>query len=184
MLQRQAPRGQIVLAAVIVTAGSVLVEGAAGTNLTGIVWAAVALLCESAFTLLAVPVLPRHGAWGVSLHSAWLGSLMLIVMSMAVEGPAAAARLTAADWAAIGYLAVMVTALAFVLWYSTVAAIGPDLAGLLTGIAPIAATVTGIAAGSRVPGALVWLGMLVVIGGLAAGLRSRPARADGLPVRQ
>lgn len=64
LLERQSPRRQILLAAVVVTAGSGLVEGAGRTDAVGVAWAAVALLCESAFTLLAVPVLPRHGAWG------------------------------------------------------------------------------------------------------------------------
>ncbi len=53
LLERQTPRRQIVLAAVVVTAGSVLVEGAGRTDPVGVTWAVVALLCEAAFTLLA-----------------------------------------------------------------------------------------------------------------------------------
>jgi drug/metabolite transporter (DMT)-like permease len=179
LLEHQAPRRRIVLAALVVTAGGVLVEGTGRTDAAGLGWAAVALACEAAFTLLAVPVLPRHGPWGVSLHSAWLGTIILIVLSVGTEGPAAVTRLTPADWAAMGYLAVMVTAVAFVLWYSTVAALGPGRAGLLTGIAPVAAAATGILAGSQVPRPLVWLGMLVVICGLVTGLWAAPSRAGG-----
>jgi drug/metabolite transporter (DMT)-like permease len=176
LLEHQAPRRTIVLAALVVTAGGVLVEGTGRTDAAGVAWAAVALACESAFTLLAVPVLSRHGGWGVSVHSTWMGAIMLTVLSVVTEGPAAVSRLTAADWAAMGYLAVM-TAVAFVLWYSAVAAAGAGPMGLLTGIAPVAAAVTGIVAGSQPPGPLVWLGMLVVICGLVAGLWTRPARA-------
>jgi drug/metabolite transporter (DMT)-like permease len=172
LLERQPPRRQILLAALVVTAGSVLVEGAGRTDAVGVAWAAVALGCESAFTLLAIPVLPRHGAWGVSLHSVWIGTLMLIVLSVVTEGPTAAARLTPADWAAMAYLAIMVTAVAFILWYSTVAALGAGRVGLLTGIAPVSAAVTGIMMGSQAPRPLVWLGMLVVISALIAGLWS------------
>ena len=178
LTERQAPGRRILLAALVVTGGSVLVEGAGRTDAAGVAWAAVALLCEAAFTLLAVPVLPRHGAWGVSVHSAWIGTLMLIVLSGVTEGPAAAGRLTAADWAAMGYLAIMVTAVAFVLWYSAVTALGAGPAGLLAGIAPVSAAVTGIMTGSQAPRPLVWLGILVVICGLAAGLRTPPERAD------
>ena len=190
LAERQAPSRKILLAALVVTGGSVLVEGAGRTDATGVAWAAVVLLCEAAFTLLAVPVLPRHGAWGVSVHSAWIGTLMLIVLSGVTEGPAAAGRLTAADWAAMGYLAIMVTAVAFVLWYSAVTALGAAPAGLLAGIAPVSAAVTGILAGSQVPRPLVWLGILVVICGLAAGLRTPPeqtgpaARPPRAPVAQ
>jgi drug/metabolite transporter (DMT)-like permease len=185
LLEHQAPRRAIVLAALVVTAGGVLVEGTGRTDAAGVGWAAVVLGCESAFTLLAVPVLARHGGWGVSLHSTWIGAIMLIVLSVVTEGPSAVTRLTAANWAAVGYLAVM-TAVAFVLWYSAVAALGAGPMGLLTGIAPVAAAVTGIAAGSQAPRPLVWLGMLVVISGLVAGLwtrRSRAAGPDQPPVR-
>ena len=76
----------------------------------------------------------------------------------------------------MGYLAIMVTAVAFVLWYSTVAALGAGPVGLLAGIAPVSAAVTGTVTGSQAPRPLVWLGILVVICGLAAGLRT-PSRA-------
>lgn len=187
LAEHQAPGRKILLAALVVTGGSILVAGAGRADATGVAWAVVVLLCESAFTLLAVPVLPRHGAWGVSVHSAWIGTLMLIVLGGVTEGPGSAGRLTAADWAAIGYLAIMVTAVAFVLWYSTVAALGAGAAGLLTGIAPAAAAVAGIVLGSRPPRPLVWLGILIVICGLAIGLRTHPARAARLrrvPVAQ
>ena len=40
-------------------------------------------------------------------------------------------------------LAIGVTAVAFILWYSCVAALGAGRAGLLTGIAPVAAAMIG-----------------------------------------
>jgi drug/metabolite transporter (DMT)-like permease len=117
-------------------------------------------------------VLERHGAWGVTVHSVWMGAVMLAVLGVATEGPYAAARLSAADLAAVAYL-VVVTVVAFLLWYSTVAALGPGRVGLLTGIAPVSAALTGLATGSRLPGALMWAGIAVVLAGLAAGLWSR-----------
>lgn len=180
LAEHQAPGRRMLLAALVVTGGSVLVAGAGRADAVGVAWAAVALLCEAAFTLLAVPVLPRHGAWGVSIHSAWIGTLMLIALGGVTDGPGSAGRLTAADWAAMGYLAIMVTAVAFVLWYSTVAALGAGAAGLLTGIAPAAAAVAGIVIGSQPPRPLVWVGILIVICGLAVGLRTRPTPAARL----
>jgi drug/metabolite transporter (DMT)-like permease len=172
LLRGQSPQRRVLLAAAVVTAGGVLVEGAGLANVASIGWAALALACEAAFTLLAVPVLPRHGAWGVSAHSVWLGAVMFAVLSLGTEGPAAVTRLTPADLAAVGYLAVVVTAAAFLLWYSAVAALGPDLAGLLAGIAPASAAVAGVLTGGRAPAPLVWLGILVIIAGLVTGLRS------------
>jgi drug/metabolite transporter (DMT)-like permease len=170
LLEGEAPRRQILVAAAVVTAGSVLVEGAGRTDAVGVAWAAVALACEASFTLMAVPVLPRLGAWGVSVHAVWIATVMLSLLSLVTEGPAAVTRLTGTDWLAMAYLAVMVTAVAFLLWYSAVSTFGPGRVGLLTGIAPISAAITGIVAGRGVPAPLVWLGIVVVVAGLAAGL--------------
>lgn len=171
LLERRRPRRRLLLAAVVVTAGSVLVEGVGRTDTPGVVWAVVALASEAGFTLLAMPVLPRHGAWGVSLHSVWMATLMLTALSVPVEGVTALTRIGAADWAAIGYLAVMVTAVTFVLWYSTVSFLGAGRAGLLTGISPVSAAATSVVMGNQAPQPLVWIGMLVVISGLGYGLR-------------
>jgi len=179
LLERRPPRGRVLVAAVVVTAGSALVEGTGRADAVGIGWAAVALVCEAAFTLLAVPVLPRHGAWGVSLHSVWIGAAMLAVLGVTIEGAGAAGRLTAVDWAAMAYLAVMVTAVAFILWYSTVAALGAGAVGLLTGMAPVAAALVGIATGGKVPGPAVWCGVAVVVAGLAVGLARGKRGAAG-----
>jgi hypothetical protein len=126
-------------------------------------------------------VLARHGAWGVSVHSVWVGAVMLAVLGLAAEGTGAVAELTAADWAALAYLAIMVTAVAFLLWYSAVAALGSGRVGLLTGVAPVSAALTGVLTGSRPPGPVVWTGILVVIAGLAGGLGCGQRRAGPGP---
>ena len=183
LLERRTPQARVVLAAVVVTAGSVLVEGTGRADPVGVAWAAVALGCEAAFTLLAVPVLPRHSAWGVSVHSVWMGAAIFAGLGLVADGPGAVARLNNTDWMAVAYLAVLVTAVAFVLWYSAVARLGAGTVGLLTGVAPVSAALVGIVVGGNHPGATVWLGLAVVIGGLAAGLVPRITlrRSDVVP---
>ena len=61
--------------------------------------------------------------------------------------------------------------MAFVLWYSSVRRLGASRAGLLTGIAPVAAAVTGVLLGGPAPRPLVWAGIAVVAVGLALGFR-------------
>jgi drug/metabolite transporter (DMT)-like permease len=170
LLERRAPSRRILIAAAVVTAGSALVEGTGHTDAAGLGWAAVVLACEACFTLLAVPVLPRHGAWGVSLHAIWIGAAMFAVLGSTTEGVGALGRVTAGEWAALGYLALMMTAAAFILWYSAVAALGAGTAGVITGIAPVAAALTGVVINGRTPAASVWAGILVVFSGLALGL--------------
>ncbi len=185
VLQHRRPRPTVVLAAAVVTVGAVVVQGGGRSDLAGLGWAAVTLGCEAAFTLLAVPVLGRHGAVGVSVHTTWLAALGFAVVAVVDEPTDAVFHLGARQWVALGYLAVAVTAVAFVLWYSAVDRLGPGRAGLLTGIAPVAAAVTGVVLGGPLPAPAVWVGIGVVVAGLVLGLRAdrrpRTASAEGQP---
>jgi drug/metabolite transporter (DMT)-like permease len=172
LLEGRRLRQRVLAAAVVVTVGSCLVEGFGHASLVGVLWAVVVLCCEAGFTLLAMPVLPRQGAWGVSLHATWIGAVVYVVLAFATEGADSFAALSATQWAAIGYLAVMVTAVAFVLWYSAVSSLGADRAGLLTGVVPASAALVGVAAGAAWPPALAWIGVAVVSGGLVLGMSS------------
>ena len=174
LLQHRRPRVDVVVAAAVVTVGAVVVQGAGRGDLAGLGYAALTLGCEAAFTLLAVPVLVRHGAVGVSVHTTWLAALGFGVLAAVSEHADAVLHLGARQWLALGYLAVAVTAVAFVLWYSAVSQLGPGRAGLLTGVAPVAATVAGVALGDPVPALPVWIGVGVVVAGLVIGLRGRP----------
>jgi len=171
LLDRSRPRPAVIAAGATVTCGAALVQGLGRADAVGVAWAVVVFACEAAFTLLAVPVLRRHGPWGVSVHSTWLAAVIFAILGLTREGPVAVTRLRLADWLAIAFLAVAVTAVAFVLWYSSVGILGPGRAGLLTGVAPAAAALSGVLLGAPVPKPLVWAGMAVVAGGLALGLR-------------
>jgi drug/metabolite transporter (DMT)-like permease len=175
LLEGSRPRPYLVAAALVVTGGAALVQGLGRADAIGVAWAVVVFGCEAAFTLLALPVLGRHGPWGVSVHAIWLAAVIFAGLGLAHEGPAAALRLTGRDWLAVGYLAVAVTAAAFIMWYSTVRRLGASKAGLLTGVAPVAAAATGVLLGGPPTRPLVWVGIAVVVGGLALGFRARSA---------
>src|ERR1700733_14866372 len=170
LLEGSRPRAAGVTAALVVTCGAALVQGLGRTDGPGVAWAAVVFGCEAAFTLLAIPVLGRHGPWGVSVHTTWIAAVIFAAIGLVHEGPAAAARLDAADWLAVLYLAVAVTAVAFVMWYSSVGRLGASRAGLLTGVAPVAAAAAGVLLGGPAPPPLVWGGLVVGAAGLALGL--------------
>jgi drug/metabolite transporter (DMT)-like permease len=175
LLDGSRPSPVVVAAAAVVTCGAALVQGFGRSDAAGVAWAAVVFGCEAGFTLLAVPVLGRLGPWGVSVHSTWLAAVIFACLALAREGPAAVWRLRAADWAAVGFLAVAVTAVAFVLWYSSVRRLGAGRAGLLAGVAPVAAAVSGVLLGGPAPRLLVWTGIAVVGAGLGLGLRAARA---------
>jgi drug/metabolite transporter (DMT)-like permease len=173
LLEGHAPAARLVLAAVVVTAGAALVQGFGRADGIGLLWAVVTFACEAGFTLLAVPVLGRHGPLGVSVHATWMAAVLFAVTGVIREGPGAVLRLNTADLLAGAYLAVGVTALAFVLWYTCVQRVGAARAGLLTGVAPLSAAATGVALGGPFPSLFVWLGVADVAAGLALGLSKR-----------
>ena len=170
-LTGQRPAARVLTAALVVTAGAALVQGFGRADHIGLLFALVTFACEAGFTLLAIPLLARHGPLGVSVHATWLAAALFAVTGVVREGPSAALHLTRGAVLAGVYLAVAVTAVAFVLWYTCVERLGPGRAGLLTGVAPVAAAVVGVALGGPLPGALVWTGVAVVVSGLALGLR-------------
>jgi drug/metabolite transporter (DMT)-like permease len=181
LLEGSRPRAAGVTAALVVTCGAALVQGLGRTDGLGVAWAAVVFGCEAAFTLLAIPVLGRHGPWGVSVHTTWIAAVIFAAIGLAHEGPGAVARLGARDWLAVVYLAVAVTAAAFVMWYSSVGRLGASRAGLLTGVAPVAAAAAGVLLGGPAPRPLVWAGIAVVAAGLALGLRGASQPRNSLP---
>jgi drug/metabolite transporter (DMT)-like permease len=170
LLEGHRPRATVLAAAVVVTCGAGLVQGVGRSDAIGVAWAVVVFACEAGFTLLAVPVLGRHGPWGVSVHATWIATVLFAVVGLVHEGPGAVTRLRVEDVLAIAYLAVAVTALAFVLWYSCVRRLGASRAGLLTGVAPVAAAAVGVGLGGALPAPMVWIGIAVIGVGLALGL--------------
>lgn len=173
-LERRSPSVRILVAAVVVSAGAAAVVGLGRADVIGVLWALTVFVCEAGFTLLAVPVLGRHGAIGVSVHTTWIAAAIFVILAFGLEGYSAATGLTLAQLAAIGYLAIGVTAVAFILWYSCVGALGAGRAGLLTGVAPVAAALIGIPVTGTAPGTAVWVGVALIAAGLAGGLRPRP----------
>jgi drug/metabolite transporter (DMT)-like permease len=170
LLEGRRPRARVLAAAGVVSAGAIVVEGLGRSDAVGLLWAVVVFGCEAGFTLLAVPVLGRHGAEGVSVHATWLAAVMFGLLGVSTEGWWAASEFDPGEVLAIGYLAAGVTAIAFVLWYSCVRWLGAGRAGLLTGVAPIAAAAIGIPLTGAVPAAPVWFGVALIAGGLALGL--------------
>src|SRR5260370_38312184 len=116
VLEGSRPRAAGVAGALVVTCGAALVQGLGRTDGLGVAWAAVVFGCEAAFTLLAIPVLGRHGPWGVSVHTTWIAAAVFAVIGLVHEGPGAAARLGTPDSLAVIYLAVAAAAVAFVMW--------------------------------------------------------------------
>lgn len=169
----RAPDARLLLAAGVVTVGAAVVQGWGRSDLLGLGWALVVLVCEACFTLLAVPLLRRHHPVAVSIHTTVVAAIVFGAGGLLIDGPGGVAALESEHWGATICLAVVVTALAFVLWYGCVSRVGAGRAGLLSGVAPVAAAALGALLTGVAPSPAVWLGTAVVGVGLALGLRGR-----------
>ena len=174
----RAPSTPLVAAAALVVLGAAIVQWAS-PNLSpvGLALAVGALAAEAAFTLLAVPVLPRIGPLATSAYACLFAAPLLLVGAVLTGSELPLPR--PAELAALLYLAVVVTALAFVAWYAAVGALGADRAGLFAGLVPITALLSGALLGTAIVTPAGLLGALLVGAGIAAGLRARAPEPGG-----
>ncbi|MGH9270973.1 MAG: EamA family transporter [Ilumatobacteraceae bacterium] len=171
----------VVAAAVVVVVGAVTVVGGGRSSVAGVTWSFVALTGEAGFTLLAVPVLARLGAFSVATHTTWIAAGQLLVLAVVLDGGQA---LVVPDIAVVLAVTTLValTAAAFVLWFMAVEAVGGALAGLAAGIIPVAAAVTGLAVGLTTLNGRVALGTVLVAAGIVGGLAAAGRAAQASPI--
>ncbi|MET7417728.1 DMT family transporter [Dactylosporangium sp. NPDC005555] len=171
--ERRRPSARLLLAAAVVVLGVVLVEGAGGAeghsriDGPGLAAAVGVLACEAAFSLLAAPLLPRLGPVRVSAWSTALAVPMLLVL-LPFGG---VVRLPSpGEAAALAFLGLVLTVVAFICWYTAVAGLGVERAGVFVGLVPVAALLTVAVVDRVTPGTWQLAGVLAVAAGLAIGL--------------
>lgn len=178
LMARRAPSSRIVIAGVVVATGAALAQGlgASGGSTKGILFSVAALASEVVFALVAAPILGDLGAWRVSTYACLL-AVPLCLLGMLITGEYALPN--GEQLLALLWLGVVVTACAYVLWFSAVGTIGPERAGLFTAVVPISAVSVTAILGTGDP---TWghaTGAIVVFAGLLVGLTA--GRDDAAP---
>lgn len=170
--RRRWPPLRILVGAAVVTTGVVLIEGAGHSSATGLLLAVGVLGCELSFSLMAIPLLERLGPLRMSAYGSLLAVPILTVFA-ALEPSDIVAIPTVDELAALAWLAVIVTALAFVSWYSGLARLGAERASLFLGLVPVGALATGLAVGESQPTFWSVIGCLVCTCGITVGAAAR-----------
>ncbi|MFJ2707071.1 EamA family transporter [Streptomyces sp. NPDC087428] len=165
----------------MVALGAAVAAGLGSGSPTGLLLSLGALAGEVAFSLLAVPLLPRLGPLRVAAYPAALSVPMLLAAGLALDGTASLRLPTPGQGAAFVYLGAIVTAAAFFLWYDALRRLGADRAGLFAGLVPVGALLTTLVLGIGQAGPADIAGALLVAAGVAAGLR-QPRRDDPAPL--
>ncbi|MEV4190014.1 DMT family transporter [Streptomyces toxytricini] len=177
--ERRRPDPRTVGAAVVVALGAAVAAGLGSGSPTGILLSLGALAGEVAFSLLAVPLLPRLGPLRVAAYPAALAVPMLLTAGLVVDGTSSLRLPTLGQGAAFAYLGAIVTAGAFFLWYDALRCLGPDRAGLFAGLVPVGALLTTVVLGIGGAGPADVTGALLVAVGVVIGIRRRRPPAAG-----
>jgi uncharacterized glyoxalase superfamily protein PhnB/drug/metabolite transporter (DMT)-like permease len=178
LLERRAPSVRILVAATVVVLGAALVQGVGRTSWAAFGLSLVALAGESAYSLVAIPLLPRLGPVGVSIRICAIAALILAVTAIAVDGRSAFETPSWQEAVSVAFLAVVVTAMAFVAWYESIGRLGVERTGLFAGLLPVSALLVGAAVGSESVDALPLAGTLVVGAGITFGLTGLDSRVN------
>jgi drug/metabolite transporter (DMT)-like permease len=173
--RRERPAARLVLAALVLIAGTALVHGAGHADAIGLLAAIGALVGEVAFSLLAAAVLPQLGAVRVSAWSCALAVPMLLLVAVPAGELTRLRPPTAAETATLVYLALALTVVAFLAWFTGLRRLGVERAGLFVGVLPVATLTTAAIADGRLPNGWQAIGVLLVAVGLAVGLTARTA---------
>jgi drug/metabolite transporter (DMT)-like permease len=162
---RTRPAARLVLASAVVVAGAALVEGTGRADRTGLLAAAGTLAGEVLFSLLAAPLLPRLGPVRVSAWTCALAVPMLGVSALVLgERPRVP---TVAEAVGFGYLALVLTVGAFLLWYAGLHRLGVARAGMFVGVLPVSTLAAAALLDGRLPRLAQVVGVLIVAVGLA-----------------
>ncbi len=167
--QKKAPSVRVLIGASIVVGGATLATGLGGGGWRGILLSLGALACEAAFSLLALPLLPKLGAIRVSAYASAAAVPMLAVLA-AFSGSVVRMP-TGQEALGLAYLSTVVSAGAFLLWYSALPRLGADRAGLFAGVLPVGAVVTTAVLGIATPTLAELAGTALVIAGVTVGMR-------------
>ena len=138
-------------------------------------------LAWAAYSLIGKHALPGLSAVAVTTYAALLGTAVLAVVTVALgefAWPSASWR----AWSGIGFTGLFGTALAFLLFYRGVRAIGPARTAVFINLVPVVAVLLGVLLlGESLEVSMLVGGVLVVAGVL---LLNRPGHARTVPSPQ
>jgi drug/metabolite transporter (DMT)-like permease len=174
---RRRPTRRVLLAAAVVTAGSAAAQLGGGTgpafSAPGLLWSAGALGGVLGTSLLAAPVLPRLGAFAVTVYACGLAGLLLLAAAAVARtagGPPILRTPTPTQLAALAFLTIAVTALVFIAWYGALGRLGVARAGLFNGLIPVTSLAAVALTGTGTITPVRLLAALAVLAGVILGL--------------
>lgn len=171
VLAGRRPSAVTVAGAAVVVVGIAVLSGGGSWHGPGLLLALLTMACEASFTLLAVGVVGRLGAFTTATWCCFVAAIGGALTGTVVDGAAAWPMPSGTELTAIVILAVGATAIGFCCWYKAVNELGSDRAGVLIGLMPISGFVVSVALGAQPLTLTSCIGVGLVTAGCIAGLR-------------
>ncbi|MFL6195172.1 MAG: DMT family transporter [Thermoanaerobaculia bacterium] len=131
------------------------------------------------FSVLSRKGLQRHSSAGMMLWVMLTGWLLTTVLFLAGPGPADVARLTPRGWAAVAFLGIACSGLAYAFWYDALRALPASQVGAYLYIEPlVAVAVAAVLLGEPVLPVTLLGGFAILLGVWLVGLRSGQDRIE------
>ncbi|NGN62805.1 DMT family transporter [Streptomyces sp. A7024] len=177
LLAGRRPTRAVLGGALLVAMGALIVQGLGRTDLAGMIYSVLALLGETGFALIAVPLIRPLGPKLLSTAATGLAALESMAAGLVHGGTGVLQLPNGGEALALAWQTVIVTVIGFVCWYSGIQRIGAERATLFSGLIPVSAAMTAPLVGTggyglpQAAGSLL-VGLGVAIGsGLLAGQR-------------
>ena len=150
------------------------------------VWGAIAVLAGALFAAVSSVLIRRHGGdidpSVLTTVQMTVGCVPLLVIGAVAEGPPTAFHWTPLAWTSLLYMALVGSAMVFVLLYWLLRRIGAVRSGLIVPFSTVVAVFLGVVVLDE---AFTWRtavgGVLVLAGLLAAAKDARPTRTEDRP---
>ncbi|MBP7276136.1 MAG: EamA family transporter [Kiritimatiellae bacterium] len=175
--ERMDARGWLALALGALGVGCLLMTGGQGENAAvrpadewkGVGFTLCAMLSFAFYTVLSKRVVPRHGILGMTSVVSLTGSLLLLPLAWAREG-FPFQPMTPVEAGAVAWLAVMTTAVAYVLYFSGINRVPAARGAMLFFLKPITAMLLAWGMLAEQPGALAIIGAVFILAGTGTAL--------------
>jgi drug/metabolite transporter (DMT)-like permease len=137
-----------------------------GDSLKGDLIILVAVVSWAAYTVVAKPIVNKYGALPLTMFCLILGSLLALPFLIPAALAQDYSRVTMIGVGAILYTGIMLTAVAYTIWFALIKLIEPSQVAILTTPQPIVATTISTIVIGEVIGLPLIVGGLIVIAGV------------------
>lgn len=162
-----------------VTAGGARALGFGRSTLGGDLLTLAAAAVWATYTVASAPYVRRYGALAMTAVTMWIGTAGLVLVGIPALARTEWSAIPSSAWAALAFAGIFGIGVAYLLWYTSVNAIGSTRTALFSNLVPVGAILVAWPALGERPTAIQAVGAALILGGVTlARRRERPGPAE------